>query len=578
LRGSLRAEPTIHFDFNGRNFVMALNVDSTEQVSMGSNPYVQALLNSGWKWDSTDGVAQIHYTFDGFDNTARTALVAAANTWASVANIEFSAASRSGTAEIYFQETTNKALDYYGYSGTPYEATDLSLSHNGHETMNGFTISNEGQVHTLLGYDAPPFKQGVDAGDGGFEVMIHEIGHALGLKHPHDDGAENNNHVSFPGVDSTYDLGDNRLNQAVYSVMSYDTHYDPNNDNILDYAGYIKGPMAFDIAAIQQLYGAREHVSEGDDFYSLDNPNIGWKSIWDTGGTDTIGYSGTSNAVIDLRPATLDDTAGGGGMLSCTSRHLHGVTLKSHVGYTIAGDIKNVIADENGMTGVIIENAAGGSGNDRLTGNSVDNDLTGNGGSDTLSGGFGDDHLDGGVGRDSMSGSFGDDTYEVSSHLDRVTELRFRGIDTVNSRISYTLTTNVENLSLQGDVGLSGTGNAGANTITGNSGANTLTGLDGDDRLGGLGGNDLLLGGEGADTFVFNKAGGNDCIRDFSVADGDKIDLSNIDGMSYAKLRVLLFAHTEDSHGGTTIHLDDTDSIYLNRIHAASLDSGDFIV
>jgi Ca2+-binding RTX toxin-like protein len=577
---------------------------------MGSNDYVNALLNSGWKWNSTNGVAQIHYMFDGFDTTARTALVAAANTWASVANIEFSLAPRSGMAEIDFEESNNNDLSYYGYSGTPYEATVLSTDHDGHSQLVArslddtqtrvFTVSDPGRVHTYLGYDAPPFQQGVDAGDAGFEVMIHEIGHALGLKHPHDSGAEGNNGKLFKGVTSTYDLGENRLNQAVYTVMSYDTHYDPGNTNVLDYSGYVKGPMAFDIAAIQQLYGAREHVNDGDTYYSLDvnadSSNLGWQCIWDTGGNDTIGYGGTADAVIDLRPATLDDEVGGGGMLSYTSRHVHHFQLKSHIGFTIAGDIKNAIADENGVTGVIIENAVGGSGSDRLTGNNVDNNLTGNGGNDTLYGYSGADHLDGGVGRDYMSGGWGNDTYEVSSHLDHVVENRFRGTDTVNSRISYTLTTNVENLSLYDSLDINGTGNAGANTISGSFGINQLSGLDGNDYLlgfsgadkldGGLGAdkldggrdNDVLIGGADADTFVFTSGDGNDSIADFSKSDGDQIDLSNIAGMSYAWLRNLLANHTEDSHGGTTIHLDSSDSIYLLHIHAKFLDSGDFIV
>jgi Ca2+-binding RTX toxin-like protein len=67
----------------------------------------------------------------------------------------------------------------------------------------------------------------------------------------------------------------------------------------------------------------------------------------------------------------------------------------------------------------------------------------------------------------------------------------------VQSNVSYTLASNLENLILLGPA-VNGTGNSSANTITGTSGANTLTG----------GGSlDVLRGGGGNDNYVVDRDG-----------------------------------------------------------------------
>jgi len=70
---------------------------------------------------------------------------------------------------------------------------------------------------------------------------------------------------------------------------------------------------------------------------------------------------------------------------------------------------------------------------------------------------------------------------------DAVIENAGEGVDLVKSGITYTLTDNVENLTLTGTANLAGTGNVLDNVITGNAAANTLTGLEGDDTLDGGG-------------------------------------------------------------------------------------------
>jgi Ca2+-binding RTX toxin-like protein len=330
-------------------------------------------------------------------------------------------------------------------------------------------------------------SSGMAPGSLGYATIVHEILHGLGLAHPHDNGGGSE---IMQGVTNAFNsFGTFNMNQGVFTTMSYnDGWVAPFGSNTSTTTGAQGGPMALDIARLQQLYGATA-ANTGNNTYTLNGANGAYLSIWDTGGTDVIQYSGALSANIDLRAASLTTAFGGGGWVSYVTGF--------HSGFTIANN-------------VVIENATGGSGNDTLIGNDVANILTGNNGSDTLTGNGGADTLDGGAGVDDMSGGGGDDTYNVDSSSDFITENADEGVDSVNASATYSLTNNIENLTLLGSDALSATGNALNNVIVGNSGANFINGGAGADTMSGGDGNDNFTVDNAGDTVSENANEGTD--------------------------------------------------------------------
>jgi Ca2+-binding RTX toxin-like protein len=159
-------------------------------------------------------------------------------------------------------------------------------------------------------------------------------------------------------------------------------------------------------------------------------------------------------------------------------------TVQSSITYTLGHNIENLT-----LTGTSSING---------TGNDLNNILTGNSGGN---------NLNGGLGADTMIGGAGNDTYAVDNTGDIITENLNQGTDTVQSSITYTLGSNLENLTLTGTSAINGTGNELNNVLTGNSAANVLTGNAGNDTLNGGADADTLIGGLGNDIYVVDNLG-----------------------------------------------------------------------
>ncbi|NWG45510.1 MAG: M10 family metallopeptidase C-terminal domain-containing protein [Alphaproteobacteria bacterium] len=336
---------------------------------------------------------------------------------------------------------------------------------------------------------------------GNFEylLLLHEIGHALGLDHP------------FEGTVQLLPQYDNYL----YTVMSYD-----------DVPGLLEDPstaMPLDIAALQTYYGANGSTRSGDTTYFNDGAATesvfgGWTvgtyfvlTVWDGGGIDTFDLSNkTQSLLIDLNEGAYSRT---GAYMSPNLAIAHGT---------------------------VIENAVGGSRSDYILGNDVANWLRGNDGDDTILGGQGDDsllgedgsdHLDAGDGIDTVYGSVGVDT--LVAKIDGAIDLYDGGADTdilqidpadIDNDIMVDLIagTLVIGVTEADDlIGIEtfafGAGNDvftaanpsttvnagnGDNTLTGGRSRDFFTAGSGNDSMDGGDGDDVLSGGDGDDTLV----------------------------------------------------------------------------
>jgi Ca2+-binding RTX toxin-like protein len=146
----------------------------------------------------------------------------------------------------------------------------------------------------------------------------------------------------------------------------------------------------------------------------------------------------------------------------------------------------------------------GGQGNDRIFGNEGSDQLFGDAGDDTANGNTGDDTVHGGDGGDWMLGGQGNDQVFGDA-----------GDDIVVGNLGADICS----------------GGDGADTIRGGQGEDVLDGGAGDDWLSGDRGADTLTGGAGADVFVSFPGAGVDRVLDFSIAEGDRVQIAA--GQSY---------------------------------------------
>ena len=378
------------------------STQATTGVRATGTSSIDALL-SGTKWGGAAGTGtSLTFSFPYFGGTAAafapgnkesagiaagfSAVQAAAaratlQAWADVANISFTEISETGNGSTvgdlrFAVSNASFAAGEWGHANYP------SQNPAGGDVWLNSASQN---VQQTAASDWA-------AGSVNSVALMHEVGHALGLKHPGNYGG---------GTPPFLAAG---LDSVLYTVMSYNAIANNmfrrvNLEGSTPQFSYsypsAATPMVLDVQAIQALYGANTATRAGDDSYSFDTRTPFFKTLWDGGGNDTISVANFSlGCTIDLTPGSYSDIR----MLSDPMPARYSSSEPTYIGKQNLG-----IA-----FGAVIENAVGGSGDDQLTGNSVANRLVGNQGRDRLTGAGGDDALDGGAGLDTatFSGAF----------------------------------------------------------------------------------------------------------------------------------------------------------------------------
>lgn len=535
-------------------------------VYANNNIEVDSLL-FGYKWGENakpgDGIA-LTYSFglvgasvyrNGYatpdpgsvwtlSGTAKAAIRQAIGVWTAVANIT--------CTEI--SDTASSCGDLrFGGSNAPSVAYTI---------MPGAELPEGGDVWFGSSFADPSLSWA--GGSYAYLTAMHEVGHALGLKHTHEDAGD-----AFPSAPTAID-------SQLYSVMSYKSFAGASATMGYWQNRFATTPMVDDIRAIQYLYGANMTTNAGDTVYSWQPGQAIFETIWDGGGNDTISWSNqTSDARIDLRPGSYSNLG---------PAWTAGIFLEPRT----LGIAYNCW----------IENAIGGAGNDVLIGNERDNLLSGGAGNDTLTGGGGNDTLDGGGGIDTAVFENPPGSYSIlHTGANEVTVTGPRGTATLRGieRLSfgdmtlalspdaktgtvadtfYAVANRSSGKSLlqeasaysgplpslqwqwiggnDGEVIASGSGNDFINSLGGDD---AIDGGAGDDVLDGGTGSNFLTGGAGHDTFFVDGRTGQPVWS--TVADLDANEMVTVWGWQDAR-STLSWAEMSGAEGfkGATARID----------------------
>ena len=206
--------------------------------------------------------------------------------------------------------------------------------------------------------------QAYSPGGAGFTLLLHELGHALGLKHPHDSGGT--------GRPTFSDIGFGEFDRDDYTVMSYNDQF----DNILHEP---QDFMVADVIALMYLYGINENVN----VYGSSGTPDARKTYLNTTNENTIFYV-DSDASVEVALPYLQ-------VSDLVDIDVGWITnLYSGATSWLMGNFQSVICQ---------------GGNDTIFGNDLDN---------IIEAGAGNDYIEGWLGNDVLHGMSGADTFTMA--------------------------------------------------------------------------------------------------------------------------------------------------------------------
>jgi hypothetical protein len=362
---------------------------------MFSNSSADYRINSlltGYQW----GVTSINFSFysggsyygserdlgivsDGIKANVRNILN---NVIAPLINVSFvevtDSASSYGQIRYLLSPSADYAYAYYPFSTDTNQGNDNDVA---------------GDVFLNPTYDNSSSTDGFQGGPGtrGYQTIIHETLHALGLKHP-------GNYNSSGAGDPPYlpygeDNWDNTL-----MTYNFKSGAEPST------------PMPYDVLALQYLYGAKSYNSSNTT-YNFGRPDLYYDgfqtvgstllynklTIWDSGGIDTLDFSSLGANVYGYR---FDLNAGGWlSRLTDFNDIGYNVNAGPPVSFTSETSYYATYSGTRLAYGVTIENLINSPSNDYIIANSTANVFSGYGlsnptGNDTIKGANNLDTLD----------------------------------------------------------------------------------------------------------------------------------------------------------------------------------------
>ena len=378
-------------------------IPSTFLLPLTGDPLIDTSVH-GSRW-LTGGTKTINWTIsDGFFGEF----------WIDPSNVILNV----DTALSIFSSYIDVEFQYLGYYADPIAAasvgSDINVSLDGEnlffssasqwaighfpENFSDTLYSGQsGDIYLNLN-SAANFLPSYDPGSEGWFLLIHELGHALGLKHTFDDGGT--------GRLTLQQLGLGGFDIDWFSIMSYQDNF---SSNLLNYDP--ASPMPLDVIGLQYLYGKNQSNRAGTNTNDVMAFNNLYGTVWDSGGSnDTITAENSSEGWLIQLPTLVLSSLNG-----------------EKFGYAVKRLEKNTLSSSSTLapTSLIhlqgnIENATGSNNHDDLFGNHLNNTLSGLAGDDDFKGGGGSDLIFGGAGLDLLKLTGNKSQYSVTPQGDSI--------------------------------------------------------------------------------------------------------------------------------------------------------------
>lgn len=374
--------------------------DYTDSIKRSGRKNVDALLAGGNRWfHSAGGSGEVPSA------TARKTLTF--SFMESTAGLAASDASGFQALGSTHRERVRDALDYLS-SVIDVQFTevgsggDLSYGSNVQASSAGYArYPNEGS-QIMMANNQSSFAGGWDEGSYGWQTLLHETAHALGLKHP---GAYNAGGGTTPGP---YLPGgaDHRGN----TIMSYNNAKNMTRV-IYDNGAFTKNTInadsfqGYDIEALQYLYGASTTTSAKT--YAFDDNPYMSRTLWNPSAGSSIDLSNqTGTNVLDLRAGKFSSIGVRDAYADMPYTQKQYAALKAGNGKSLVSLLgKPTYTGQNNLlvaAGSQFTVGKGGSGSDSLVANTVGGSVDGGAGNDSLYWSGGNLQATGGQGSDTL--------------------------------------------------------------------------------------------------------------------------------------------------------------------------------